>query len=56
MGQFSMPIDTKPLILVSHMPENGTIFSDGIESDFLQFNSGTEEEIGLAEKKGHLVT
>ncbi|MHC1743113.1 MAG: sugar kinase [Syntrophobacteraceae bacterium] len=46
----------RPLILVSHMPENGTIFSDGIESDFLQFNSGTVAEIGLAEKKGYLVT
>ena len=46
----------KPLILVSHMPENGLIFSDGIESDFLQFNSGTEAAIGLAEKKGYLVT
>jgi NAD kinase len=46
----------KPLILVSYMPENGTIFSDGIESDFLQFNAGTEGIIGLAKKKGYLVT
>lgn len=45
----------KPLILVSHMPENGVIFSDGIESDFLQFNSGTRAIISLADKKGHLV-
>ncbi len=44
-----------PLILVSHMPENGVIFSDGIESDFLQFNSGTRAVISLADKKGHLV-
>lgn len=44
-----------PLILVSQMPENGVIFSDGIESDFLQFNSGTEAIISVAEKKGHLV-
>ena len=44
------------LVLVSQMPENGVIFSDGIESDFLQFNSGTEATIHLAEKKGHLVT
>ncbi|MCP4702191.1 MAG: sugar kinase [Gammaproteobacteria bacterium] len=46
----------KPLILASHMPENGVIFSDGIESDFLQFNSGTEATISLADKKGQLVT
>jgi NAD kinase len=44
------------LILVSQMPENGVIFSDGIESDFLQFNSGTEAIVSLAEKRGHLVT
>lgn len=46
----------KTLKLISHMPENGVIFSDGIESDFVQFNAGTEVTIGLAEKKGHLVT
>lgn len=45
-----------PLVLVSHMPENGVIFSDGIESDFLQFNSGTEATIELADKKGYLVS
>jgi NAD kinase len=45
-----------PLVLVSQMPEDGVIFSDGIESDFLQFNSGTEATIHVAEKKGHLVT
>lgn len=44
-----------PLILVSHMPENGVIFSDGIENDFLQFNSGAEAVIGLAPGKGSLV-
>ncbi|MBI9077018.1 MAG: sugar kinase [Desulfatibacillum sp.] len=45
-----------PLVLVSSMPENGVIFSDGMESDFLHFNSGTEATICLAEKKGLLVT
>ncbi|MCX7711638.1 MAG: sugar kinase, partial [Clostridia bacterium] len=44
-----------PLKIVSQMPENGVIFSDGIESDFLQFNSGIEATISVAEKKGHLV-
>lgn len=46
----------KPLRLVSHMPENGVIFSDGIENDFLEFNSGTLALISVADKKGHLVT
>ena len=45
----------RPLKLVSQMPEVGVIFSDGIESDFLAFNSGTEATINLAEKKGRLV-
>ncbi len=31
-----------PLRLDSQMAENGVIFSDGIEKDFLEFNSGTQ--------------
>lgn len=45
----------KPLIVVSLMPENGVIFSDGIESDFINFNSGLEAKVTIAEKTGHLV-
>lgn len=45
----------KPLKLISQMPENGVIFSDGIEDDFIEFNSGTLAVISVAEKKGHLV-
>jgi hypothetical protein len=44
-----------PLILESRMAENGVIFSDGIEKDFLEFNSGTQAVIGIAERKGVLV-
>jgi NAD kinase len=44
-----------PLRILSQMPENGVIFSDGIESDYLHFNSGIEATITVAEKKGHLV-
>lgn len=44
-----------PLKVLSQMPENGVIFSDGIESDFVQFNSGIEATISIAEKKGRLV-
>jgi len=44
------------LIVESLMPTNGVIFSDGIESDFLKFNSGTIATIGLADEKAKLVT
>jgi hypothetical protein len=44
-----------PLILESRMAENGVIFSDGIEKDFLEFNSGTHAVIGIAERKGVLI-
>jgi len=44
-----------PLKVLSQMPENGVIFSDGIESDFLHFNSGIEAAISVAEQKGRLV-
>ena len=36
------------------MAENGVIFSDGIESDFLQFNSGPIAAIQPANRKGVL--
>jgi hypothetical protein len=42
-----------PLRVVSQMPDNGVIFSDGIESDFLNFNSGVEATITLAEKRAN---
>lgn len=44
-----------PLRITSQMPEDGVIFSDGVESDYLEFNSGVEATIGLAEKRGRLV-
>ena len=46
----------EPLRLTSQMPENGVIFSDGIEVDFLEFNSGAEAQIAVAERKGRLVS
>jgi hypothetical protein len=39
----------------SMTPENGVIFSDGIESDFLEFNAGTIATIGVAKQNAHLV-
>jgi NAD kinase len=45
----------KKLILESFMPTNGVIFSDGIEADFLHFNSGSIAEIGIAQERALIV-
>lgn len=37
------------------MPNNGIIFSDGIEKDFLRFNSGSTVTIGIAKELANLV-
>ena len=44
-----------PLLVRSLMPENGVIFSDGIESDFLEFTSGVTATISVADRVGQLV-
>lgn len=44
------------LTIESLMPTNGVIFSDGIETDFLKFDSGTIATIKLADDKAKLVT
>ncbi len=43
------------LTVESFMPVNGVIFSDGIESDFLRFNSGAIATIGIAREKARIV-
>lgn len=40
----------------SLMPEGGVIFSDGIETDALDFRSGLEARITLAHQRGHVFT
>ncbi len=45
----------QPLVLHSRMPENGVIFSDGIERDYVAFNSGAVATIGIAERKVNLI-
>ena len=52
---FGQVTQTNPLMLVSQMPENGVIFSDGMEHDFVQFNAGTRATISLADRRGLLV-
>ena len=44
-----------PLKIRSLMAENGVLFSDGIESDFLEFNSGSEATISISDIRGNLV-
>lgn len=44
------------LILSSQMPRGGVIFSDGVEADYLEFNSGSIASITPAEKKVNLVS
>lgn len=45
----------QPLRLRSRMPEQGVIFSDGIEADYLRFTAGMEATVGVAECRGCLV-
>ena len=43
------------LQIVSQMPENGVIFSDGIEADALEFTAGLTATVGLASHQGKLL-
>jgi NAD kinase len=43
------------LTVRSLMSDHGVIFSDGIESDFLAFNSGVRAEISIADRHGLLI-
>jgi len=52
---FGTVTDKSPLQLVSWMPDNGVIFSDGIESDRLDFNSGIRATVEVSERAGRLV-
>jgi hypothetical protein len=45
----------QPLTLESQMPTAGVIFSDGVEADHLDFNSGAIATIGLAPEKANLL-
>jgi NAD kinase len=43
------------LRLESLMPSGGAIFSDGIEADYLEFNSGAVARVAAADQRAHLV-
>lgn len=46
---------SEPLRIESHMAEEGVIFSDGVEADFLAFNAGAAVSIGIAQRRARLV-
>lgn len=41
--------------IISKMPDNGVVFSDGIEEDAISFHSGMEISIQIADREGKLV-
>ena len=47
--------DRTPLRVISQMASNGIVFSDGVEADYLEFNSGAELTVSIAPNKAHLV-
>ena len=50
-----MVLSNAPLAIESQMPTGGVIFSDGVEADHLDFNSGAIANIGVASEKANLV-
>jgi len=47
--------DQTPLRITSQMASNGVVFSDGVEADYLEFNSGSELTISTAPNKASLI-
>jgi NAD kinase len=43
------------LVVESHMPAGGVVFSDGVEADFLRFESGATARVRAADHRAHLV-
>ena len=52
---FGLVNEGQELLVESKMPSGGVIFSDGIESDFLEFNGGTIARITVAKQRARLV-
>jgi len=47
--------DDDPLRITSQMASNGIVFSDGVEADYLEFNSGAELTLSTAPEKALLI-
>jgi len=45
----------QPLVLRSYMPENGVIFSDGLEQDYVSFNAGAVVTVRVAARKARVI-
>jgi hypothetical protein len=43
------------LSVISQMPEDGVIFSDGVEQDYVEFNAGAIAEVGVAARRLRLL-
>lgn len=52
---FGRIANNKKIEIVSNMPVNGIIFSDGMEHDYLEFNTGKVARIGVADVVGQLI-
>ncbi len=52
---FGLIEDKDELVIESQMPNDGVIFSDGMEKDFIKFNSGLKVSIKSAKQNAHLV-
>ncbi len=52
---FGVVQEREELVVESQMPSGGVIFSDGVESDFLEFNGGTIARISVSKQRARLV-
>jgi len=52
---FGEVTSSNQLVVESLMPENGVVFSDGLEQDYIAFNSGCVLTITVAERQGVLI-
>jgi hypothetical protein len=52
---FGIVNEGQELVVESQMPAGGVIFSDGIESDYLEFNGGTIARITVSPQRARLV-
>jgi len=52
---FGLVTVDKQLMIESHIPERGVIFSFGIEADFIEFNVRSNVTIAVADRHGVLV-
>lgn len=48
-------VEGEELIVGSQTPTGGIIFSDGVEADFIEFNSGTIARFSISQQRARLV-